>query len=194
MFQRQRPHRCPACEHCRAERDPAHMPASDRADLELDPSVSYGGRQPSTSTAELMDAILASRTRPEHAYWATLESWAPGAAHAGAVGIVRNGDVHGRATALSGYLTKAPGLSALAAGRADSASLGVFLLAEEATSRWRHPRMSRISKPNAAVCTISSLTSATFDRAPFPPSCAVAAKRPAGAPIPPTQVMAPSTY
>ena len=53
--------------------DPAHMPASHRAHLEWTPErlVSWAANI-SASTAELVEAILASRPHPEHAYRATL--------------------------------------------------------------------------------------------------------------------------
>jgi len=53
--------------------DPAHMPASHRAHLEWSPErlVSWAGNI-SASTGELVEAILASRPHPEHAYRATL--------------------------------------------------------------------------------------------------------------------------
>jgi transposase len=53
--------------------DPAHMPASHRAHAEWTPErlVAWAGKI-SDSTAALVEAVLASRPHPEHAYRATL--------------------------------------------------------------------------------------------------------------------------
>ena len=53
--------------------DPAHMPAAHRAHAEWTPErlVSWAGNI-SASTAQLVEAVLASRPHPEHAYRATL--------------------------------------------------------------------------------------------------------------------------
>lgn len=53
--------------------DPAHMPASQRAHAEWAPERLVGwAANISASTAELVEALLASRPHPEHAYRATL--------------------------------------------------------------------------------------------------------------------------
>lgn len=53
--------------------DPAHMPASHRGHLEWTPErlISWAGTI-APATAELVEALLASRPHPEHAYRATL--------------------------------------------------------------------------------------------------------------------------
>jgi transposase len=53
--------------------DPAHMPASHRAHLEWSPSrLIAWAKGVSPSTAALVEALLASRPHPEHAYRACL--------------------------------------------------------------------------------------------------------------------------